>query len=57
MDLSSKGRVFMNDPVTLDEIVEIMTNADIGVIPKRNDDFGGEAFSTKTLELEWLTGF
>jgi glycosyltransferase involved in cell wall biosynthesis len=41
----------MNDPVTLDEIVEIMANADIGVIPKRNDDFGGEAFSTKTLEF------
>lgn len=50
-DLSLHDRVFMNDPVTLDEIVEIMAKADIGVIPKRNDDFGGEAFSTKTLEF------
>jgi glycosyltransferase involved in cell wall biosynthesis len=28
-----------------------MAGADIGVIPKTNDTFGGEAFSTKTLEF------
>ena len=28
-----------------------MANADLGIIPKRNDSFGGEAFSTKTLEF------
>ena len=28
-----------------------MGRAHIGVIPKKNDDFGGEAFSTKTLEF------
>ncbi len=28
-----------------------MSMADAGVIPKRNDDFGGEAFGTKTLEF------
>jgi glycosyltransferase involved in cell wall biosynthesis len=50
-DLSLNDCIFMNGPVALDEIPEIMANADIGVIPKRNDDFGGEAFSTKTLEF------
>jgi glycosyltransferase involved in cell wall biosynthesis len=28
-----------------------MSNADLGVVPKRNDAFGGDAFSTKTLEF------
>ena len=46
-----KGKVFLFDPVPLDRIVDLMANADIGVIPKKNDDFGGDAFSTKTLEF------
>jgi glycosyltransferase involved in cell wall biosynthesis len=50
-DLDLGGRVFLNDPVTLDEIVNIMSQADIGIIPKHNDGFGGEAFSTKSLEF------
>ena len=29
----------------------MMENADLGVVPKRNDSFGNEAFSTKTLEF------
>jgi glycosyltransferase involved in cell wall biosynthesis len=29
----------------------MMANADLGIIPKRNDPFGGEAFSTKSLEF------
>jgi glycosyltransferase involved in cell wall biosynthesis len=48
------GRVLLKDPVPLDEIVAIMASADIGVIPKIDDDFGGEAFSTKTLEFMLL---
>jgi len=50
-DLNLHGRVFLNEPVALDEIAGIMARADIGVIPKKNDSFGGEAFSTKTLEF------
>lgn len=46
-----QDRVFLKDLVPLDEIVGIMAKADIGVIPKKNDGFGGEAFSTKTLEF------
>lgn len=47
-------RVFLKDPVPLDDIVGIMAKADIGVIPKKDDGFGGEAFSTKTLEFMTL---
>jgi glycosyltransferase involved in cell wall biosynthesis len=49
-----QDRVFLKDPTSLNEIVAIMAAADIGVIPKLNDQFGGEAFSTKTLEFMTL---
>ena len=32
-----------------------MANADIGIVPKRNDSFGNEAFSTKILEFMSLS--
>jgi glycosyltransferase involved in cell wall biosynthesis len=44
-------RVFLNAPRPLREIAAIMANADMGVVPKRDDSFGGEAFSTKILEF------
>lgn len=44
-------RVFMHDPVPLKEITAIMANADLGIVPKRDEPFGGEAFSTKILEF------
>jgi len=44
-------RVFINEFLPLKKIASVMSNADIGIIPKRNDSFGGEAFSTKTLEF------
>jgi glycosyltransferase involved in cell wall biosynthesis len=53
-ELQLQGRVLIKDPVPLDEIVGVMAAADIGVIPKKDDDFGGEAFSTKTLEFMML---
>jgi glycosyltransferase involved in cell wall biosynthesis len=31
-----------------------MANADLGIVPKRNDPFGGDAFSTKILEFMCL---
>jgi glycosyltransferase involved in cell wall biosynthesis len=49
--LKIKNKVFLKGLVSLDEIVPIMSNSNIGIIPKRNDPFGGEAFSTKTLEF------
>ena len=46
-----EDKVKFMDPVPITEVPHIMVNADIGIIPKRNDEFGGEAFSTKTLEF------
>jgi glycosyltransferase involved in cell wall biosynthesis len=50
-ELGLKDRVFLNDLVPLSRISAIMANADLGVVPKRNDGFGNEAFSTKILEF------
>jgi glycosyltransferase involved in cell wall biosynthesis len=49
--LGLENRVFLKDSVPISEIADIMANSNLGVIPKRNDCFGGEAFSTKTLEF------
>ena len=37
--------------IPLREIAQAVEHADLGVVPKRNDGFGNEAFSTKTLEF------
>lgn len=50
-ELRLKDRIFFHDPVPLRDMAQIMGNADLGVVPKRGDCFGGEAFSTKTLEF------
>ena len=36
---------------SLDKIPEIIANADLGVVPKRADSFGNEAYSTKIMEF------
>lgn len=46
-----QGRVFLSEPVPHNEIVQIMANADLGIVPKRADSFGNEAFSTKIFEF------
>jgi glycosyltransferase involved in cell wall biosynthesis len=46
-----KDRILFRSPMSIDRIAEMMSNADLGIIPKRNDGFGGEAFSTKSLEF------
>lgn len=50
-DLELVGKVFINPPLPLREIAAVMANADLGIVPKRNDSFGGDAFSTKILEF------
>lgn len=50
-ELQLKDIVSIRSPLPLREIAAVMANADLGVVPKRNDSFGGEAFSTKTLEF------
>lgn len=49
--LGIEGRVKMPPPRPLKEIAHIMETADLGVVPKRNDSFGNEAFSTKIFEF------
>jgi glycosyltransferase involved in cell wall biosynthesis len=49
--LGLDSRVLFHDPLPLREIAEVMENADLGVVPKRSDTFGDEAFSTKILEF------
>jgi glycosyltransferase involved in cell wall biosynthesis len=37
--------------VPLDEVVQVIANANLGVVPKRADSFGNEAYSTKIMEF------
>jgi glycosyltransferase involved in cell wall biosynthesis len=49
LKLSDAVRFF--DPLPVRQIAEIMANADLGVVPKRADSFGNEAYSTKIMEF------
>jgi len=44
-------RVLLWDTIPIEKIASLMAEADLGVIPKRNEPFGGQAFSTKILEF------
>jgi glycosyltransferase involved in cell wall biosynthesis len=50
-ELRLDDTVFFRDVIPLREVASVMENADIGIVPKRNDTFGDEAFSTKILEF------
>jgi glycosyltransferase involved in cell wall biosynthesis len=50
-ELNLRDRVSLREPVPLEQIAEIMSIVDLGVVPKLNDSFGGEAFSTKIMEF------
>ena len=47
----ANGAVKFMDGVPLTEMPVVMGGADVGVVPKRADGFGNEAFSTKILEF------
>ena len=49
LGLSETVRFF--DPRPVYEIAEAMSRADLGVVPKRADSFGNEAYSTKIMEF------
>lgn len=51
VDLQLSDKVFLRSPLPLRNIAVVMANADLGIVPKRNDSFGGDAFSTKILEF------
>ena len=50
-ELGLNGSVRFFSPVPLRQVADIMANADLGVIPKRADSFGNEAYSTKIMEF------
>jgi glycosyltransferase involved in cell wall biosynthesis len=50
-ELNLQDCVRINAPIPMEEVVERMRDADLGIVPKRADDFGNEAFSTKILEF------
>jgi glycosyltransferase involved in cell wall biosynthesis len=50
-ELGLNGKVRFFDPVRITEVAKIMANADLGVVPKRADSFGNEAYSTKIMEF------
>ena len=45
------GSVRFFNPLPLRQIAGVMAKADLGVVPKRADGFGNEAFSTKIMEF------
>lgn len=50
-ELELDDRVLFFPGVVLDKIADIMADADLGVVPKRADTFGNEAYSTKIMEF------
>jgi glycosyltransferase involved in cell wall biosynthesis len=49
--LGLSGCVRFCGNVPLDRIPDVIANADLGVVPKRADSFGNEAYSTKIMEF------
>ncbi len=49
--LEVSDRVSFRDFLPIREIADRMANANVGIVPKRADTFGNEAFSTKILEF------
>jgi glycosyltransferase involved in cell wall biosynthesis len=49
--LGLNGAVKFCGSVSLNEIPRIMADADLGIVPKRADSFGNEAYSTKIMEF------
>ncbi len=49
--LGLNGSVKFCGGVSLDHIPQVIANADLGIVPKRADSFGNEAYSTKIMEF------
>ena len=49
--LGLDGKVVFRAPLPLDKIAKVIACAHVGVIPKRAEGFGDEAFSTKSMEF------
>jgi glycosyltransferase involved in cell wall biosynthesis len=49
--LGLENRVFFKGSLAVEQMVRVIENADLGIVPKRGNGFGNEAFSTKILEF------
>lgn len=49
--LGLETKVLFFEPLPLSDIIRVVANADLGVVPKRADSFGNEAYSTKIMEF------
>jgi glycosyltransferase involved in cell wall biosynthesis len=49
--LELTDRVFFKGSLVVEQMVRVIENSDLGVVPKRSNGFGNEAFSTKILEF------
>jgi glycosyltransferase involved in cell wall biosynthesis len=50
-ELGLNGRVEFHASIPIDQVADAIANADLGVVPKRADSFGNEAYSTKIMEF------
>lgn len=50
-ELCLEKHVFFFEPLPIHQIAEKIANADLGLVPKRADSFGNEAYSTKIMEF------
>ncbi|MDP3068879.1 MAG: glycosyltransferase [Opitutaceae bacterium] len=50
-ELGFNGKVKFFEPVGVRQVARIMAGADLGIVPKRADSFGNEAYSTKIMEF------
>lgn len=46
-----EDRVSLTGLIPMEKVAEIMEGIDLGIVPKRADSFGNEAFSTKIMEF------
>jgi len=49
-NLGLKENVFFFESLPARQIAQVVANADLGIVPKRADSFGNEAYSTKIME-------
>ena len=50
-DFGLQSKILLKETIPFEQVHQIMANANLGIVPKRNDSFGGEAFSTKIFEF------
>jgi glycosyltransferase involved in cell wall biosynthesis len=46
-----EDRISLSGLIPMEKVAEIMAGIDLGIVPKRADSFGNEAFSTKVMEF------